>query len=307
MKPFAYRLTPAYRHGTDTPWGGDALRRVFGKDIPDDRTGESLEASTLDGLQSHTSSGQTLEAVAGGKLPLLLKLLDARETLSVQVHPGDAYAAAHENGKPGKTEAWVILRAEPGAKLVYGLKPGCDVRTASGKQLEAQLQWLSVREGDVLYIPSGLVHAVGAGILLYEIQQSSDVTYRFWDWDRRDTYGNPRVLHWDKACDVARADLQLSPIPGETESRPGGSVTHYLDTPYFTLDRYHVRGSLPIEAAGGFQYITALGAGLLCFDGETMPFQTGETFYIPPGIAGISASGTCDLLVSAESRAKKDE
>lgn len=295
-----YKLTPAYRHGQDTPWGGDGLRRVFGKEIPDDRTGESLEASTLPGLQSRTQDGRTLTEVAGGPLPLLLKLLDAREALSVQVHPDDAYAGLHENGKLGKTEAWLILHAEPGAKLVYGLLPETDMTRLAPQNIEAHLRWIPVKEGDVLFIPAGMVHAIGPGILLYEIQQSSDVTYRFWDWDRRDAQGNPRALHWRKACDVARPDLQLGPVTGKTKRMEGGLRTRYLDTAFFTLDRLSVEGYMPLPAGYGFQFITALGTGLLHADGETIPFMPGDTCFIPAGQEGIAIQASCSLLVSGQ-------
>ncbi|MCL1965322.1 MAG: class I mannose-6-phosphate isomerase [Firmicutes bacterium] len=295
---FVYKMKPAYRYGAATPWGGDALRRVFGKDIPDDHTGEALEASTLAGLESVLTDGRTLTACAGGPLPLLLKLLDARETLSVQVHPDDAYAAAYENGKRGKAEAWLILAAEPGAKIVYGLTPGTDVRALAGKDLEARLRWVEVARGDVFYIPPGMVHAIGAGILLYEIQQSSDVTYRFWDWNRRDPDGGMRPLHWDKACDVARADLRLSSTAGVVKPCEGGAVIRYLDTEHFTLMKLQARARLPLPIAAGFRFLTALGAGRLVQGNEALVFLPGETMYMPPFTEGVWVEGPCELLVS---------
>lgn len=299
MKPF-YKLIPAYRHGKDTPWGGDALRRVFGMDIPDDRTGEALVASTLPGLESRTEDGRTLTEIAGGALPLLLKLIDAREALSVQVHPDDAYAGAHEGGKLGKTEAWLILHAEPDAKLVYGLLPGTDVSKLSGKEIEAHLRWVKVHAGDVLYIPAGMVHAIGGGIVLYEIQQSSDVTYRFWDWDRRDKDGNPRALHWQQACDVARVDLQLDATKGETDKVEGGSMTRYLDTPYFALEKRQVAGEMPLPTREGFQFVTSLGDASLICGGEAVQLRAGDTVYVPPKTEGITAVGDVALLISAQ-------
>lgn len=298
--PAFYKLTPAYRHGKDTPWGGHALSQLFKKPVPDDRTGEALEASTLPGLESHTADGKTLTEIAGGPLPLLLKFIDAREALSVQVHPDDSYAATHENGKLGKTEAWLILDAQPGAKLVYGLLPGTDVRALTGKAIEDHLRWVEVRAGDVLFIPAGMVHAIGEGIVLYEIQQSSDVTYRFWDWDRRDQQGNPRQLHWEKACDVARADLQLSPTRGEIEAIPGGSITRYLNTPHFTLDKLGSQGKMALPVREGFQFVTALSEGRLLTSGDSEVFYPGDTFYIPPKQDGIFVIGTCELLISAQ-------
>ncbi len=298
---FVEKLTPYYRHGVETPWGGDALRRVFGKDIPDDRTGEALEASTLPGMESRTGDGRTLTRAAGGELPLLLKLLDAREALSVQVHPGDAYAAAHGDGL-GKEEAWLILEAEPGAKLVYGLTPGTDVRALSGREIEDHLRWVDVHPGDALYIPAGTVHAIGPGILLYEIQQSSSATYRFWDWGRLGADGKPRTLHWDKACDVARADVALTPTRGKTSDVPGGRVTRYLDTPRFTLDRLRVEGSMPLPQRDGFLFLTALCEGSLARGEERVAFVPGDTVYVYPGTDGVTVEAAGDVIVSGEGR-----
>lgn len=295
-----YRMHPAFRHGSDTPWGGDAMRRVFGKPIPDDRTGEALEASTLPGLESRTDDGRTLTEIAGGPLPLLLKIIDARQTLSVQVHPDDAYAGAHEGGKLGKTEAWLILDAEPDAKLVYGLLENTDVRALKGKEIEGCLRWVPAKAGDVFSIPAGMVHAIGPGILLYEIQQSSDITYRFWDWGRVGSDGAPRALHWEKACDVARADLQLTPTRGTARSVEGGSIIRYLETPYFSLERLRVQGEMRLPPRLGFQYATALGAGELVCGGQTLALSNGETAFLSAGTGTVCARGNFDLLLSAE-------
>ena len=182
------RMHPAYRHGDMTPWGGEQLKTVFGKDIPDDRTGEALEMSVIHGLESTDDNGETLTALIerygsrltglpeGTEFPLLLKLLAAKGTLSVQVHPDDEYAKAHEN-KLGKTEAWVILHAEEGASLLYGIREGVtidDLRRAltGGEDVEPLIQRVPVNAGDVFYMPAGMVHAIGGGILLYEIQHA---------------------------------------------------------------------------------------------------------------------------------------
>lgn len=300
---FAYKMRPFYRHGSDTPWGGDALSTLFGKDIPGPLTGEALEASTLHGMESIAEDGRTLTEIAGGPLPLLLKLLCAREALSVQVHPDDAYAGAHEGGKLGKAEAWLILHAEPGAKLVYGLTPGTDVRALTPAQMESHLRWIPVSAGDVLDIPAGMVHAIGPGIVLYEIQQTSDVTYRFWDWDRRDAQGNPRPLHFQKACDVARADLQGVPTRGVASACAGGSVTTYLANDHFTLAALHVSGEMPLAAQPGFMYLTALSDGVLARGSETLRFLRGETLFVPRGVDGLTLIAQGDVLVSTEAAA----
>lgn len=303
---FAYKMRPFYRHGGDTPWGGEGLRRAFGKDIPDNRTGEALEASTLKGAESRTEDGRPLTQVAGGELPLLLKLLDAREALSVQVHPDDAYAAAHEApGSRGKEEAWLILEASEGAQLVYGLLPGTDVRALSGREIEDHLRWVPVHPGDALFIPAGMVHAIGPGILLYEIQQSSSITYRFWDWEKPGPDGKLRALHWDKARDVARAELAPPITRGITAPAEGGRITRYLDTAHFTLDRLSSDGSMPLPHRPGFQFLTALCAGRLARGPEDIPFVPGDTFYIPPGVQGVILEARGDAIVSGEGSGKK--
>ncbi len=293
-------LTPHYRCGADTPWGGDALSRLCGRNIPDPRTGESLEASTLPGMESRLPDGRTLTEAHGGPLPLLLKLLDAREALSVQVHPDDAYAAENEGGKLGKTEAWLILFAQPGAKLVYGLLPGTDVSALTPDTLESRLRWVDVTPGDVLYIPAGTVHAIGAGIVLYEIQQASDVTYRFWDWNRRDANGNARQLHWDKAIAVSRAEPILSPTRGQAEAVPGGTVIRCLRTERFTLDRLIVDDCMALPEAAGFRFVTALCEGTLAWQGESIPFGYGQTFFIEKGVTGVMARCLGEIIVSGE-------
>ena len=287
-------MTPAYRFGSATPWGGEGLRALFGKDIPDPRTGECLEVSAIPGLESRDPGGNTLpdlirqygEDLTGpgfaSPFPLLLKLLDARDTLSVQVHPDDAYAARAE-GKLGKTEAWHILQAEPGAELVYGIKPGVtreELFRASreGAAVEGLLRRVPVKAGETYYIPAGTVHAIGAGIILYEIQQSSDVTYRFYDWERKDAQGNKRELHLQKAIDVSDLSLQLNAAP-ETQVAPG----HFrlLDEAFFGLDRFcRFRGALPRDHRR-FRLLTAVENCGLSWEGGSLDLPKGRTALLP--------------------------
>lgn len=287
-------MTPAYRYGKMTPWGGDGLKRVFGKDIPDDRTGESLEVSAIPGLESRDEQGDTLpdlidrygERLTGKgfshPFPLLLKLLDARDTLSVQVHPDDAYAARVEN-KLGKTEAWYILDAKPGAELVYGVKKGTDkeallAASRAGAAVEGLLRRVKVHPGETYYIPSGTVHAIGAGIILYEIQQSSDVTYRFYDWERTDEKGNKRELHLQKAVDVTDVTAQrdaAKPVP----VAPGRD--RLLDEAYFGLDRFReFAGVLPADPRR-FAFLTAVKNCEIAWEGGRMLLPAGRTALLP--------------------------
>ncbi len=287
-------MCPAYRSGNATPWGGDSLRTLFGKQIPDERTGECLEVSAIPGLNStdengillgdliHQYGGKLVGTKVHGEFPLLLKLLDAKDQLSVQVHPDDAYAGAHE-GKLGKSEAWVILSAKPGAQLVYGVKPGTnkdELRAASlqGSQVENLLHRVAVRPGEVYDIPSGMVHAIGAGIVLYEIQQSSDVTYRFYDFERRDAAGNLRPLHIEKALAVTDVDRQMqAAVP---VALPNGGQ-RLIENPYFTLERYADSAvTLPADRRF-FRILTALRETRIAWEGGELWLKAGQTALLP--------------------------
>lgn len=307
MTVYPLKMKPYFRHGSETPWGGGKLRELFNKDIPDDMTGESLEISALPGRESvivnGELSGKTLTEAAdvmGAELlgefkefPLLLKLLDAKERLSVQVHPDDEYAARVE-GKRGKTEAWYILNADPGAKLVFGVKAKSSEElrqiVASG-HIEDALNWIDVRPGDCLYIQSGTVHAIGGGIVLYEIQQSSDVTYRMWDW------GRPREIHTQKALDVTRCDIVTRPVEPQTTEVMGGERVSLIDGDFFKLTRLNVMGRMPVEA-DSFALITALGEGAIEYDGGSVLVHNGESVLIPAAMHDFMVSGHLTVLMS---------
>jgi len=289
-------MKPAFRRGGDTPWGGSRLREKYGKDTEDPHTGESLEVSCIPGLESRDPLGRTIPEMImefGEKLvgnyadqpfPLLLKLIDVREQLSVQVHPNDTYAAARENGKFGKTEAWLVLDTPPGGgKLVYGVRPGTslqEMRKAceEGSAVEALLNHVTVNAGDICYIPAGCVHSVGDGIMLYEIQQSSDLTYRFYDWNRTDQNGRKRELHLDKALDVA--DLRCTPVPVKVEKAFG--VKRVLSELYFTLDLIRTDTMETVPAVHEFGILTVTEGKLeLRFAGGSIGMKAGDTCLLP--------------------------
>ena len=312
LKPIA--MYPAYRFGTSTPWGGKGLKEMYKKPIPDDRTGEALEVSCIPGLCSRDETGRELPeliarygaALTGSEVhspfPLLLKLLDARDTLSVQVHPDDDYAARVE-GKLGKTEAWVILRAQEGAELVYGVIPGCTKEalhdaSVAGSEVEKYLRRVKVKAGETYYIPSGMVHAIGQGIMLYEIQQSSDVTYRFYDWERTDKQGNKRQLHLEKALDVT--DLSLCPdavIPCVLSDDETGLHERILDEKYFGLDRYtRCNGMMIHPDRRRFAILTALADGEMTVGGENIAIPAGQTYLMPADGEDVYLKGDMYLL-----------
>ena len=310
---YMFKMGPRFRYGESTPWGGSNLRNWFGKDAPEDRVGESLEVSALKNLESVILNGEyagkTLDEVLNmdyegmtgtdkKPFPLLLKLLDARETLSVQVHPGDEYALKND-GKYGKTEAWMVLSAEPGAKIAYGLvpseKPLSEI-VEEGK-FEESLNWVYPRPGEVYYIPHGCVHALGGGVMVYEIQQSSDATYRFWDWGRVGKDGKPRELHTKKALDVTRPELNLGKVAGATVLCEGGSRTHYVCDENFALMRLNVCGNMPLD----FRYMAFITPTEPCkvsWDGGEMELQPFETAFVPANCPNPRVEGRLTVLCS---------
>ena len=301
------RMHPAFRGGKLTPWGGDRLRTVYGKEIPEVPTGESLEISCIPGLESTDDSGVKLTDLVrtyGGKFagryefgafPLLLKIIDATDVLSVQVHPDDAYAHDHEGGKLGKTEAWLILDAPEGAELVYGILPGTDKEALKaaceqGAAVEPLLRKVKVKPGDVCYIPAGCVHAIGAGIMLYEIQQSSDVTYRFYDWNRLDKNGKGRELHLMQALDVT--DLSFAPEPLHSPEIP---VARVLDKRCFTLDILNPKEGSPVHVPHirDFGMLTVLDGELtLRWETGSRTAKPGDSLYIPCAAPELALEGT---------------
>ena len=314
------RMNPAFRTGRLTPWGGDRLRKRYGKKTQDPTAGESLEASCIPGLESTDAMGRKLPDLIrefGEKLvgiyadrpfPLLLKLIDARDRLSVQVHPDDAYASVHENGKLGKSEAWLILEAPEGSELVYGLQPGTDLAQLkeaceNGKAVEALLRRVRVSPGDICYIPAGCVHAIGAGILLYEIQESSDITYRFYDWDRKDAQGRGRELHL--AQGLAVADLQCAPEPVHIQDSYGSR--RLLDEDRFSLDVIRCGGTEPLPGISQFGILTSLQGRLrLEWDGGKTDLDEGETCLIPRDAPKMQLRGSgCAALAMPNDRKEK--
>ena len=249
----------------DYIWGGRNLIK-FGRRLPESGpAAESWEiASHEDGMTIVANgkfAGMTLPqlfelhgenlvgrrcqwALKRGKFPLLVKLLDAEERLSVQVHPTDSYALKHEGDELGKTEMWVVLDAEPGAAIVYGLSektsPGIFRDAIDAGTVDSLLNKIIIKAGDHVCVPSGTLHAILGGAIIAEIQQNSNTTYRVYDWDRVGTGGRPRELHIDKAMDVINFDQIQSELPEPLfiEKFSGYSCERLCQNDYFTTDRY---------------------------------------------------------------------
>ena len=280
-------------------WGGTRLASVYGKSIPSDTTGESWEVSAHPmGLSA--CEGKTLpELIAEygdkltgtevtGEFPLLIKLIDAREWLSVQVHPDDAYAQRVEGDPYGKTEAWVVLDCDPGAQLVFGID--CDNETlrseiAAGR-LDEHLVKVDVKVGDVLYIPAGTVHAIGANMLIYEVQQSSDRTYRLYAWGRN------AELHIDKSIDVIDPKQGGKPMQGVKLNVEGGTREVMIVDPCFALERITATGRMPMSTDGTrFYAYTAVAAGKVIWDGGEKEYKAGDSFIIPAALGDYALEG----------------
>ncbi|MBZ0289632.1 MAG: class I mannose-6-phosphate isomerase, partial [Anaerolineae bacterium] len=237
--------------------------------------------------------------------PLLAKLLDAADWLSIQVHPNDKQARDFENEPRGKTEAWYILSAEPGAKLVIGVQPGTSrnamaeaIRTHT---LENLLVYADVTVGDVLHIPAGTVHALGPGLLIYEIQQSSDTTYRLYDWGRMGLDGEPRALHIEKGVAVSNVDALPEIRHTAGDNMP---VVEIANSPFFTtwLHQLNPRNGPRITLdtdARCFHILTCIeGQAAVTHEDSQIELYPGQTALIPASLGEYTLSGTARVLRS---------
>ncbi len=295
----------------ETVWGGSKLRSVMGKTIPSDHTGESWEIAAHRNGQSRIVTGplagKTMqEAIEiapqeilgtyiwqkyGTHFPLLIKLIDANDNLSVQVHPSDAMAAKLEGaGESGKTEMWVVLEAKPDAKLLYGFKkevtPQAFAKAIEEQKLEDLVNWVPVQKRDAFFIPAGTLHAIGAGILLAEIQQNSDTTYRVYDFGRLGLDGKPRELHVEKALQVT--DLHSS------QGREYANLETGILCPYFKTWRHTLQGEYRLQLeADRFEILMVLeGSGSL----SGRPFKAGDSILLPAALEEVFLEGNAQYL-----------
>jgi len=313
-------------------WGGDslvALHRLEGRGVERGATpfGESWLLCDDNVVSNGALRGKrVVEVVAewgedllgsanlasyGTKLALMAKFLDAADDLSIQVHPDDAYAREHEahTGHLGKSEAWYVLAAAPGAEVVWGFNrtvSADEVRTAvADGSLDELLNRVPVAPGDVIVNPAGTVHAVGAGLLLFEIQQSSDLTYRLYDYGRRDAAGDLRELHVDKAlavADLTRADPAAARGTAArfgTDEQPWSSL---VATPQFTLHGTQVEGALDCStSAESFDLLVLVtgGVSLVAGDGsEAITLERGDAALLPAALGQYRLAGTGEVLRS---------
>lgn len=313
---YPLRFRPIFRQYI---WGGRRLGDVLGKpigsqgvyaeswEIVDHGVDQSVVASgpltgtTLGALVRQRGEELLGTAAVPRQFPLLLKFLDAAKTLSVQVHPNDNQASRLDPPDFGKTEAWVVLDAEPGATIYAGLKPGVD-RAALAKAIQAGrceecLHRFQPRVGDCVFIPAGTVHAVGQGLLVAELQQASDTTYRLFDWNRLDAEGNPRPLHIAEG--LAVVDFVRGPVePQEPQPTDREDVVRLVGCDKFVVDRGCFSSSQAVGGDGRFHIVVVLqGAVTVAGDVGGVPLERGGSLLLPACLGSVELAPAGEAVI----------
>lgn len=319
---YPFKLQPVLK---DIIWGGYRLGKEYGKGIEDKKTAESWELSVREKensvIENGEFKGQTLkdiiiksggaivsEKYEGNTFPILIKLIDAASKLSVQVHPDDTFAEKIGETN-GKTEMWYIVDADENAKIVYGFAHDVtdgEIRKAiEDGTFEEHLNYIPVNKGECYFIPAGLVHAIGEGILIAEIQQNSDTTYRFYDYNRTDDKGNKRELHINKAI-ASSLKTKTDYIPSSRITARNDNYTSYslAESQYFSVEKYSLNsgGTLNLNSgASSFQSLLFTGGGgYIEYKGEPYPYAKGNSYFIPAGLGDytISAVSDTEIIIS---------
>ena len=293
-------------------WGGTELRDQFGYAIPSDHTGECWAISGHPNGDCRVTNpefgGQTLGQlfrtrrelfgnIPGDVFPLLVKIIDARQDLSIQVHPDDAYAKVHENGSLGKTECWYVLDSKPGTTVIIGHNAGTREEM---RQMVAEGKWnrllrqVPLRRGDFFQINPGCLHALKGGSLILETQQSSDVTYRFYDYDRLEN-GKKRELHIEKSLDVTTVPFVPDRTVPETETVGDAEITHLVTCPFYSVYRAVLHGAAGLTFRAPFVNVSIIG-GEGTLDGE--PVKKGDHMVLTANYGPCRLEGNMELVYS---------
>ncbi len=293
-------------------WGGHKMRDFYGYDIPGDDTGEAWVISANDHGQSTVLGGvydgQSLASLwdshrelfgnlEGKEFPLLVKIIDANDHLSIQVHPDDSYASLHENGSQGKTECWYILDCDQDADIIIGH------HAKSRDELEQMInegRWddllrrLPIHKGDFFYIPAGTIHAIRKGTLLLEVQQNSDTTYRLYDYDRLQD-GKPRQLHRKESMDVIVCPHADTDTMGDTEDRGGCARRALVEGPFFSVAKWNVSTHASIDHTYPFMLVDiTVGAGMI----NAYSVKAGDHILVPAGFGPLDCRGEMELVIT---------
>ena len=300
-------------------WGGEKLATEFGLEIPSETTGEAWVISAHPNGGAKVKSPAEFAGLGLDELyaqepqlfgpqhpepfPLLVKILDAKTDLSVQVHPDDAYAQAHEGvNELGKTECWYVISADPGAKIVYG-------HAAQSReefdQLVEQGEWqhllreVPVKAGDFIDVPAGTIHAIGGGVVVLETQQSSDTTYRVYDYGRQDDTGKQRELHIEASGNVTTFPHRdsVNTVMGEGHYELG--ATHFMSNQYFSVFKYSVTDYLVADLQEVYYLATVIeGDGQMTVNGQHYDLNLADSFILPYGNKQVEFSGKMSLIIS---------
>ncbi|STP29357.1 mannose-6-phosphate isomerase [Enterococcus durans] len=297
-------------------WGGSRLKSVFGFDIPNDKIGEDWAISAhphgVSVVENGEFKGQKLDDLwkehkelfghpTEPVFPLLIKILDAEDELSVQVHPDDAYGMKHE-GELGKTECWYIIDAEPGAEIIYGHHTKTREELAEmikEGRWDDLLKKVPVKKGDFFYVPSGTIHAIGKGIMILETQQSSDTTYRVYDYDRKDASGQKRELHIQQSIDVTTVPAKTPELQIKEVRKGQSSIVTYLETEFFNVYEWDIKGITSFKKQAPYTLATVIdGAGELIVDNQTYLLEKGTSFILPNEINEWTVQGELTIIAS---------
>ncbi|WP_099159674.1 mannose-6-phosphate isomerase, class I [Virgibacillus ndiopensis] len=309
-------LSPVFQ---ERIWGGEKLHTLYGYDIPNAKTGEawviSAHPNGPSAITNGPLKGKTLadawnehgelfnkKANNDEAYPLLVKILDANDDLSVQVHPNDKFAREVEDQPYGKTECWYVLSADPNAELILGH------HAKSEQELEAMmdngeweelLQRVRVQAGDFIYVPSGTIHAIGKGIVILETQQSSDITYRVYDYDRVDANGQKRDLHIERAKQVTTVPHQRMAIEKQEETIGDLTMKKLVEEKYFTVSHWQLNGKVTQHLSKDFLQVSVIeGSAKITVDGNSFTIEKGSHFILPTGIKEYELAGEAAFIVS---------
>lgn len=299
-------------------WGGEKLKTVLNKPILSKITGESWELSTVEGDVSVAANGElkgkslteiidmmpneilgtAVHKRFGKQFPLLFKYLDAREDLSIQVHPNDALAKKRHNSF-GKTEMWYVMQADEGSRIIVGFEEKSNANefteSLKNRTLLNLLDDVKVKEGDVFFLETGTVHAIGAGLVVAEIQQTSDITYRLYDFDRIDAQGNTRELHIDLALEAINYNKMETYRPYNKEINLSNTI---VDCPYFTTNFIPLDGMEKVaKTANSFTvYMCVDGKFELEYNKVVYKYKKGDTVLVPAAMTDFVLSGKASIL-----------
>lgn len=309
MKPIIF-LNPVFKQMI---WGGNRLATDFGYDIPGDNTGEcwgiSAHPNGDDSIANDCYAGKTLSQlwnehpelfgnIDGDRFPLLIKIIDAKDNLSIQVHPYDEYAAKNENGSLGKTECWYIIECPDDAKLVVGHNAKTQEELSDmihEGRWDEFIRYVPIKKGDFIQIYPGTVHAITSGCMILETQQNSDITYRVYDYDRL-TNGKPRELHVDKSIDVITVPAKSTEdCVMDTNNLPQNKWNKLIECEYYKVYKLVLDGELEFEQSHPFLNMSVLdGEGTV--NGQRI--KKGDHFIIPAGFGNVKMEGKLGVIAS---------